>query len=74
MKKQKSIFIRLLPWLILLAALAVFVIFVGIPLYAPQETEELDPPEIFFYEGDMDKESLKMENEHLLFEMDPDTT
>lgn len=74
MKKQKSILVRLLPWLIVLAALAALVIFVGIPLYAPQEVEELAPPEIFFYEGDMDAETLRMENEDLLFEMDPDTT
>ncbi|MBQ4156529.1 MAG: hypothetical protein IJD86_00090, partial [Clostridia bacterium] len=74
MKKQKSILVRLLSWLIVLAALAALVIFVGIPLYAPQETEELAPPQVFFYEGDMDKESLKMENEFLVFEMDPDTT
>ena len=74
MKKQKPILIRLLPWLIILAALAAFVIFVGIPLDAPQEAEELTPPEIFFYEGDMDAETLKMENAELLFEMNPDTT
>lgn len=74
MKKQKPILIRLLPWLIILAALAAFVIFVGIPLYAPQEAEELTPLEIFFYEGDMDAETLKMENAELLFEMNPDTT
>ncbi|MBR3928421.1 MAG: hypothetical protein IKJ65_05385 [Clostridia bacterium] len=74
MKKQKSILVRLLPWLVVLAALAALVIFVGIPLYAPQETEELAPPQVFFYEGDMDKASLKMENDDLLFEMDPDNT
>ncbi len=74
MKKQKSILVRLLPWLFVLAALAAFVIFVGIPLYAPQEVEELTAPEIFFYEGDMTAETLKMENDELLFEMDPDTT
>lgn len=74
MKKQKSILVRLLPWLFVLAALAAFVIFVGIPLYAPQEVEELAKPEIFFYEGDMNAETLKMENDELLFEMDPDTT
>ncbi len=74
MKKQKSILVRLLPWLFVLAALAAFVIFVGIPLYAPQEVEELAMPEIFFYEGDMNAETLKMENDELLFEMDPDTT
>ena len=74
MKKKKSILVRLLPWIIVLAALAAFVYFVGIPLYAPQETEELAPPQIIFYEGEMGKDSLKMENEHLLFEMDPETS
>ncbi len=74
MKKQKSILVRLLVWLVVLAALAALVIFVGIPLYAPQETEQLAQPQIFFYEGEMDKASLKLENEHLLFEMDPETS
>lgn len=72
MKKQKSIFIRLFLWLIVLAALAALVIFVGIPLYAPQEEEVLDPPVVYFYEGD--QKSLTLENDSLLFEMDPDTT
>ena len=72
MKKQKSIIIRLLPWLIVLAALAALVIFVGIPLYAPQEEEVLDPPVVYFYEGD--QKSLALENDSLLFEMDPATT
>ena len=72
MKKQKSIFIRLLPWLIVIAALAALVIFVGIPLYAPQEEETLEPPVVYFYEGE--QKSLALENDSLLFEMDPATT
>lgn len=72
MKKQKSIFIRLLPWLIILAALAALVIFVGIPLYAPQEEDTLEPPVVYFYEGD--QKSLTLENASLLFEMDPETS
>lgn len=72
MNQKKSLFRRLLPWLITLALLAALVIFVGIPLYAPQEEEQVEPPVVSFYEGG--KKPLTMENESLLFEMDPTTT
>ena len=72
MNHKKSLFRRLLPWLITLALLAALVLFVGIPLYAPQEEEQVEPPVISFYEGG--KKPLVMENENLLFEMDPTTT
>lgn len=63
---------RAVPWVILLAALAALVIFVGIPLYSQQEPEEENPPTVSYYEGG--KEPLVMENDRLLFEMDPATT
>ena len=72
MKKRKSLLRILLPWLITAALLAALVIFVGIPLYGAQEEETLPEPVIAFYEGG--KEPLVMENESLLFEMDPLTT
>lgn len=70
--RKKSLFRRLLPWIIWSALIAALVIFVGIPLYAPQEVEELDPPVISYYDGG--KTPLTMENDSLLFEMDPTTT
>ena len=70
--KKKSIIRRLLPWLIFLAVAACLVIFVGIPLYGPQPVSTLEAPVIMYYEGD--KKPLVLENEALLFEMDPTTT
>lgn len=72
MKKKKSLILRLLPWLIALAAIAALVIFVFIPIYSQQESKFGPDPTIFEYEG-KDK-SLQMESERLLFEMDPETT
>ena len=72
MSKKKSILRRIVPWMISLALIAALVIFVGIPLYAPQEEEQVEPPEISFYEGG--KKTVTMENESLLFELDPQTT
>ena len=72
MKKKKSLLRRLIPWLITLALLAALVIFVGIPLYSTNDEEVVDPPIISYYEGD--KTPLVMENDQLLFEMDPTTT
>lgn len=72
MKQKKSLLRRLLPWLIAAALIAALVIFVGIPLYAPQKTDELPPPVISFWEGK--QKSFTMENDQLLFELDPKTT
>ena len=63
---------RAVCWGLLLAALAAFVIFVGIPLYTQKETEQENPPTVEYYEGG--KTPLTMENDRLLFEMDPTTT
>ena len=72
MRRRKSLIRRLIPWVLILGALAALVIFVGIPLYSQQETEYVEPPVISYYEGD--DATLSMENDNLLFEMDPATT
>ncbi|MBQ9307735.1 MAG: hypothetical protein IJ229_07410 [Clostridia bacterium] len=72
MKKKKSLLRRILPWLVCLALLACLVIFVGIPLYGPQEAEELPDPEVFYRDEKLKK--VSMENDSLLFEMDGATT
>ena len=64
---------RLLSYGIVLVLLAVFVMFVGIPLFAEDETEHALNPSIMYYEGDT-KKALKMENDQLAFELDPATT
>ncbi len=69
---MKKVITRLLTWLIVLALLAAFVVFVGIPLFSEEETVHLLNPNIMYYEGDNKK--LTMENEKLSFEMDPTTT
>ena len=70
--KKKSFIWRLLPWLIVLAALAALVVFVGIPLYAPEVPRDIPAPVVAYYEGD--ETPITMENDALLFEMDPKTT
>ena len=72
MRKKKSIVRRLIPWLIALALIAAIVIFIGIPLYGPQQEEAIDPPVVSYYEGGA--KTLTMENDSLLFEMDAKTT
>ena len=72
MKKKKSLILRLLPWLIVLAAIAALVIFVFVPIYSQKESKFGPDPDIFEYEAE--KAPLTMESENLLFEMDPDTT
>ncbi|MBR1820625.1 MAG: hypothetical protein IJ769_03275 [Clostridia bacterium] len=64
--------LRLIPWLIALAAIAALVIFVGIPLYAPQEADDIDPPVIEYYEDG--PQTLTLENDALRFELDAQTT
>lgn len=71
MKKKKFIW-RLLPWLIVLALLAALVVFVGIPLFAPEVPRDIPAPQVSFYDGD--GKPITMENDALLFELDPTTT
>ena len=70
--KEKTVLQRLIPWLIALVLIALLVIFVGIPLYAPQKTEAVNPPVVSYYEDG--KQTLTMENDKLLFEMNAETT
>ena len=72
MKVRKPLFLRLLPWLLTLAALAALIWFVFVPIYSVKEDSISEPPEIVMYEGD--GAPLTMENEALLFEMDGATT
>ena len=72
MRRKRSLIRRLIPWILFLAIAAALVIFVGIPLYGRQEQTAENPPVVSFYEGD--SKTLSMENEQLLFEMDPATT
>ncbi len=72
MKRRKSLIRRVIPWIIVAAIIAALVFFVGIPLYGQQEEEERRPPVVAFYDGD--GKPLVMENDKLLFEMDPTTT
>ena len=72
MYRRKSLIRRLLPWVIFLAALAALIIFVFVPIYSQQEAADENPPEISYYEGST--EPLVMENDELLFTLDPATT
>ena len=72
MRKKKSLILRLLPWVIALAAIAALVIFVFVPIYSQKESKFCDDPSIYEFEGT--KASLTMESDRLLFEMDPETT
>ncbi|MBR6220765.1 MAG: hypothetical protein IKQ80_09380 [Clostridia bacterium] len=72
MQKKDSLLRRLIPWIIALAAIAALVVFVGIPLYAPQADETVEAPVISYYEGDA--KPLALENDALRFELDPATT
>lgn len=69
---MKKFILRLLPWLIAIALIAVFVVFVGIPLFTEEEAVHLYDPTIYYYEGDT--KPLTMENDYLSFELDPSTT
>ena len=70
--RKKSVIRRLIPWIILLAALAALVIFVFVPLYSGTESSFGRESEVFYYDGD--GKALTMENDQLLFEMDGSTT
>ena len=69
---MKKIILRLLSCAIILALLAVFIIFVGIPLFTEEEKLHERKPNIMYYEGD--KKPLTMENDAIAFELDPTTT
>ena len=72
MIKKKSILRKLIPWIIVLAALAALIVFVFIPIYSVKEDTISEPPVIHAYEGQGG--TLTMENGKLLFEMDRSTT
>ena len=72
MRKKRSIVWRILPWVILLAALAALVLFVFVPIYSQKEDTFGEPPVVFSSE-DLSG-TLNMENDFLLFEMDQGTT
>ena len=72
MYRQKSLIRRLIPWLIVAIALACLVIFVFVPIYSQKEDTNTNPPVISYYEGD--ETPLVMENDDLVFTMDPTTT
>nr|AHF26077.1 hypothetical protein [uncultured bacterium Contigcl_1764b] len=70
--KKRSLIVRLIPWIVALAAIAALIFFVFVPIYSVREDSISEPPEILGYEGD--GAPLKMENDALLFEMDAATT
>lgn len=72
MRKKRSVLLRLLPWILVLAALAALIFFVFIPIYSQQEEPISEAPVVHQYDGITGK--LTMENDALLFEMDRATT
>ena len=70
--RRKSIIRRLLPWLIAIALIAALVIFVFVPIYSQTDASESQTPEIRSHSGE--KDHLILENDTLLFDMDPETT
>ena len=70
--RKKSIIRRLLPWAIVLAALALLIIFVMVPIYTREERSFGRETSVFYYEGD--QAPMTMENDDLLFEMDTATS
>lgn len=69
---QRKMVKRLIVWAIILAALAAFVIFVGIPLFKEEPEDTGEKPVVAYYEGKADP--VVMENDRLKFELDPETT
>ena len=70
--RKKSLIRKLLPWLLILAALAALVVFVFVPIYSAKEKTFGRDTRIIYFEGD--GKPVTMENENLLFEMDGETT
>ncbi len=72
MRNKDSLLKRLIPWIVALAAIAALVVFVGIPLYAPQQEDVVEPPVISYYEDGAN--TLTLENDALRFDLDAETT
>ena len=72
MNRKKSLFRRLLPWLIVIAALAALVIFVFIPIYSEHSITAGRETRVLHYDGD--GQPITLENDALLFEMDSKTS
>ena len=72
MNRNKSLLRRLLPWLILLVALAALIIFVFVPIYSEQDPSSGRDPHVINYSGD--EKPVVIENDALLMEMDPATS
>ena len=72
MNRNKSTFRRLLPWLILLLAVAALVIFVFIPIFSEKDRSTGREPYVLTYEGD--SKPITIENDALKLEMDGGTT
>ena len=72
MKKKRSLLLRLLPWVLVLAAIVALVVFVFIPIYTDKDEPISDAPTVFYYEGAAG--TLTMENDDLLLELDRSTT
>lgn len=70
--RKKSIIRRLLPWLITAALLAALIIFVFVPIYSQNDTSEAQTPEIRKHSGE--KDHLILENDTLLFDLNPENT
>ena len=70
--RRKSLILRLLPWILIVAALAALVVFVFVPIYSVKEKTFGRDTRIIYFEGD--GKPVTMENDQLLFEMDGETT
>ena len=66
--KKRSVFRRLLPWMIAIAALAALVIFVFVPIYSEHGLTAGRETRVLHYDGD--DQPITIENDALLFEMD----
>ena len=62
--RKKSILRRLLPWIIVLVALAALIVFVMVPIYSKEERSFGRETSVFYYEGD--QAPMTMENDDLL--------
>ena len=69
---MKKIILRLLALAVVAALLAALTVFVVIPLFSEEEETTQAAVNILYYEGD--KKALTMENDQLIFEMDPTDT
>lgn len=69
---MKKIILRLLAFAVVVALLAALTVFVVIPLFSEEEEATQAAVNILYYEGD--KKALTMENDQLIFELDPTDT